>query len=490
MAGERIWGETPASGSAAWAAPFLHLRRFALMPRYFFILFLFMTFVARGSEWDLHRHAGRDYVSLENVADFYGLKSPLEETVMPASHSRQRGLFNARADINVTVGSREVMINGVRQWFSFPVREEGGKTLISRIDLAKTIEPMLRPQLISNLRPVRTVVLDPGHGGHDRGAVNKMGEEKTYTLDVARRLRRILEEQGVRVVMTRDSDVFVPLEQRAKVANAIPDSIFVSIHFNSGGAHANGFEVFSLTPRGAPSTGDTVLRPRDFREEPGNHVDVPSAALAASVYHSMLGHFVDFDRGLKRARFAVIRLSQVPSILVEGGFISNKEDAASIHNSEWREYLAGAIAKGVVGYKGLSELGVAPELVADFRKGGYNVPVGLWVSTQEGEEAQRGEGGKGESPPTQPGKGDGGEPSAEKSEEAGEPEALKDAKRKMLKPLLYVAGRAGPPGVVEAVKAGEALWSALQDGEPLVESLLCRFGLHRPCATGEGHCSA
>jgi len=476
------------------------------MPRYLFFLFLIIPFVARGDEWQLHRHAGRDYVSLENVADFYGLKAPLEETVMPASNSRQRGLINARSEINVTVGSREVMINGVRQWLSFPVREENGNVLISRIDLAKTVEPMLRPQLIPNLHPVKTVVLDPGHGGHDRGAVNKLGDEKTYTLDVARRLRRILEEQGIRVVMTRDSDIFVPLEQRAKIANAIPDSIFVSIHFNSGGSHANGFEVFSLTPRGAPSTADQVLRPRDFREEPGNHVDVPSAALAASVYHSMLGHFADFDRGLKRARFAVIRLSQVPSILVEGGFVSNKEDSASINNGEWREYLAGAIAKGVVGYKGLSEYGLAPELVADFRTGGYNIPVGLWASAE-----QRGEAGanplerhpiKGDGVEAVPASLQNGMPEEnsdsrlgqpEPAEAGGAPAALRESKnRRLLSSLLHIAEITGPPGVVEAALAGQAVWNAWIKDSPVLDSVLCRFGLHGhgSCCSGNGRCAA
>jgi N-acetylmuramoyl-L-alanine amidase len=168
--------------------------------------------------------------------------------------------------------------------------------------------------------------------------------------------------------MTRDRDVFIPLNKRPSIANETPNSIFVSVHFNSGRPHANGFEVFAITPRGAPSTSDKVLRTRDYREEPGNSVDVPSAALASSVYHSMLGHLTQIDRGLKRARFAVIRQATVPSILVEGGFISNAEEAKQIHDPEWREQLAKSIAAGVLGYKGLSELNRPPELMADYRR--------------------------------------------------------------------------------------------------------------------------
>jgi len=342
------------------------------MQRILFLLLIFTGVACGAADWELHRYGGRDYVTLENVARFYGLQ-PTElsgETgITPASNRKTQQLENARGQLVVRAGSREAIINGIKQWFSFPVREEGGKLFISRIDLAKTVEPMLRPHRVENLRPFTTVVIDPGHGGHDRGAVNKYGDEKTYTLDVGLRLKEILEAKGFRVVMTRDRDVFIPLEERPKVANSIPDSIFVSIHFNAGGAHANGFEIFAMTPRGAPSTTDEVLRPRDFREEPGNASDVQSAVLAASVYHSMLGHFADFDRGLKRARFAVLRLAQVPAILVEGGFISNPDDAKFIDSPAWRQNLAESIAQGIMAYKQLAELRKPPELIADYRSG-------------------------------------------------------------------------------------------------------------------------
>lgn len=342
------------------------------MQRILFLILIMFAGVAHGAaDWELRRLGGRDYVTLDNVARFYGLQPTElpEEGVRPASNRKTQHLENARGELQVKAGSREAVINGVKQWFSFPVREENGQLLISRIDLAKTIEPMLRPQRVENLAPVATVVIDPGHGGHDRGAVNKFGDEKTYTLDVGLRLKAILEAKGINVVMTRDRDVFIPLEERPKVANSIPNSIFVSIHFNAGGAHANGFEIFAITPRGAPSTADEVLRPRDFREEPGNAHDVQSAVLASSVYHSMLGHFADFDRGLKRARFAVLRLAEVPAILVEGGFISNPNDAQFIDSPAWRQNLAESIAQGIVAYKKLAEIRKPPELIADYRSG-------------------------------------------------------------------------------------------------------------------------
>ena len=125
------------------------------------------------------------------------------------------------------------MVNGVRNWLCFPVIEKDGKYLVSRIDLAKTIEPQFRPHLISNLRPLKTVVIDAGHGGVEKGAASSYGNEKEFTLDIAQRLKRMLEAKGLRVVMTRTGDDLVPLPLRARIANATRDSIFVSIHFNA-----------------------------------------------------------------------------------------------------------------------------------------------------------------------------------------------------------------------------------------------------------------
>ena len=129
---------------------------------------------------------------------------------------------------------------------------------MSRTDVAKTIEPLVRPHRVPNVGKVQTVVLDPGHGGHDKGQVSRYGAEKDFALDVARKLRPILQAKGLRVIMTREGDYFVPLEVRAKIANAARNSIFVSIHFNATNddPNATGFEIFSFTPRGAPSTSD------------------------------------------------------------------------------------------------------------------------------------------------------------------------------------------------------------------------------------------
>ena len=349
-----------------------------LMLKLIVSLVLLPSFAIAG-DWQLYRSDGRDYVSLENIASFYSLRPAFltgeptsgryRQVANHISRSSGRGganaasddvdalflrgiaLKNGREEMRFKANSREMTINGVTNWLSFPVKAQNGRLLVSRLDLSKTIDPLMRPRLIPNSSVVKTVVLDPGHGGHDRGAVNAYGDEKTYTLDVCRRLKPLLQAEGLRVVMTRDSDVFVPLQQRAAVANAIPNSILVAVHFNSARTNASGVEVFSITPRGAPSTGSDLLRRVDFREEPGNATDALSAALAASVCGSILNRQAQADRGLKRARFAVIRLAKVPSILIEGGFLSNRTEAQSIRSEVWRQHLAESIADGIANYR-------------------------------------------------------------------------------------------------------------------------------------------
>lgn len=298
----------------------------------FALLVLSGAVTSRGAEdWQLFRHEGRDYVALENIAKFYGFPPPPAlriqdgqpavfaptltaatappapavpvpppttsdgtppSTAQPAPEpgSSSVTLDNGKHQLGVSVNSRVAYVNGVKQWLSFPTHIQEGKLLISRLDLVKNIEPQFRPEKIQGLKPVRTVVIDPGHGGHDKGALSRYGYEKNFALDVSTRVRDLLQERGFKVLMTRASDVFIPLHDRPKVANNLKDAIFVSIHFNSASSNplARGFEIFSLAPRGAPSTNDSGFSARNLREEPGNAVDTASAALSGSIYHSML----------------------------------------------------------------------------------------------------------------------------------------------------------------------------------------------------------
>jgi N-acetylmuramoyl-L-alanine amidase len=349
----------------------LPVKRCSVLAFVFACLALTSSIAIAAAEWQVIKVSGHDYLSVDNISKFYGL--PAE--VVPSGAKIQTD--TADHPLEFVSGSREAIINGARSWLCFPVIEHDGKSLVSRTDVAKTIEPLVRPHRVPDVGKVQTVVLDPGHGGHDKGQVSRYGAEKDFALDVARKLRPILQAKGLRVIMTREGDYFVPLEVRAKIANAARNSIFVSIHFNATNddPNATGFEIFSFTPRGAPSTSDGTAAASSVNVQPGSSVDAQSLALSACIYHSVLGHLREYDRGIKRARFAVLRLTKVPAVLIEGGFLTESGESKLISNKDWRAKLAGAIGIGIENYRGLSVKKQPPMLVADYRRETKSAPV-------------------------------------------------------------------------------------------------------------------
>src|SRR5882724_2941878 len=343
------------------------------------VISLAHTTMFAASDWEVIKVSGHDYLSVDNILKFYGLPAGV------AGAGEKARLETVNNPLEFVSGSREAMINGARSWLCFPVVEQDGKYLVSRTDVAKTIEPLVRPHRISNVGRLETVVLDPGHGGYDKGQVSRSGYEKDFALDVARKLRPLLQAKGLRVIMTREGDYFVPLEVRAKIANAARNSIFVSIHFNAtnDNPNATGFEIFSFTPRGAPSTSDSAVALSSFNMQPGSEVDAQSMALSACIYHSVLGHIPEYDRGIKRARFAVLRLTKVPAVLIEGGFLTERGESRLISNRDWRGKLAAAIGVGIESYRALGVKKQPPMLVADYRKQTKSVPTEHVI--QEGE---------------------------------------------------------------------------------------------------------
>src|SRR5215470_9133545 len=350
----------------------LLVKRWSILAFVFASCALVSSIAIAAGDWQIIKVSGHDYLSVDNISKFYGL--PAE--VVPSGSKTESETANHALEF--VSGSREAKINGARSWLCFPVIEQDGKFLVSRTDVAKTIEPLVRPHRVPNVGKVQTVVLDPGHGGHDKGQVSRYGAEKDFALDVARKLRPILQAKGFRVIMTREGDYFVPLEVRAQIANSARNSIFVSIHFNATNddPNATGFEIFSFTPRGAPSTSDGNVNANSFNMQPGSSVDAQSMALSACIYHSLLGQLREYDRGIKRARFAVLRLTKVPAVLIEGGFLTERGESKLISNKDWRTKLAGAIGVGIESYQALPVKKQPPMLVADYRRQTKPAPVG------------------------------------------------------------------------------------------------------------------
>ena len=293
--------------------------------------------------WKLVTLDGQEYVTVKGIKEFYKFTAVERSGATVA-------LRSARLVLRLRSGSQEMYVNGVKFMLSLPVTSQGNDVLVSRIDLSKLIDPVLRPSHIAKGPPFTTVVVDPGHGGHDSGARGVFGNEETYTLDTSLRLARLLQARGLKVLMTRTRDSYPSLPQRVAAANAAPSSIFVSVHFNSGGSNAQGVETYALAPQGTnrsrkeDNENDAVR----FR---GNSRDSENIALATAVHASMLYQLKAVDRGVLRDRWLLLKGIQTPGILVEGGFITSPAECAKIHTPQYRERLAGSIAAGIMNYR-------------------------------------------------------------------------------------------------------------------------------------------
>jgi N-acetylmuramoyl-L-alanine amidase len=172
---------------------------------------------------------------------------------------------------------------------------------------------------------VNTIVVDAGHGGHDRGGgPGQRIPEKPYTLDTALRLRARLRAAGFRVVMTRDGDYFVGLRERCQIANSQGDAVFVSIHFNSA-------------PREGASGIETYYYSRQ------------SASLAAAIHPAVVRNLGAEDRHVRVRGYYVLRHTDIPAVLVEGGFLTNYAEGERISGSSaYRQRLADTIASVLI----------------------------------------------------------------------------------------------------------------------------------------------
>jgi N-acetylmuramoyl-L-alanine amidase len=313
--------------------------------------FGFSAVAQANHKWETVKYNGQDYVTLRSVKDFYYFNKIKYGAVIT--------METPKVALEVRPGTQRCRMNGVLFILSHPVLERGGRYLLSKTDLIKLIDPIMRPTYIYRARHFNTVVIDPGHGGKDSGGTGHHENEKVYTLKVARLIKDILQRQGYRVLMTRDSDVAISLASRVRMANEYPDAIFISIHFNAGNSRANGIETFTLSPVGVPHMGRD-LRAGDYREVPGNVMDSASIALATAVHSRALlylnsqgsgNNFSIADRGIKRARYNVLTGIKIPAILFEGGFLSNRSEAAKVNSQAYQKTLAAAIARAVDVYK-------------------------------------------------------------------------------------------------------------------------------------------
>src|SRR5437762_8100309 len=230
-----------------------------------------------------------------------------------------------------------------------------------------TPRPAISSRRTAAPAPFRLVVLAPGHGGQDSGAMCGTIYEKDLTFDIAQRVDRLLQAQGLATLMTRVGDSYVSLADRAAVTNRARDCIFVSIHFNEGGKKAvGGVETYYAEHQAAPAPRLVSWIPF-FNGPAAESPTLASQSLARFIQEAMVARTKAPDRGTKPEQFFVIANVDVPAVLVEAGFLTSKEDLAKLDSNDYREQMAAAISEGILRYRDVLKERQLPLAVTDPR---------------------------------------------------------------------------------------------------------------------------
>jgi N-acetylmuramoyl-L-alanine amidase len=292
---------------------------------------------------------GHEYVRLADwaSANKFDLKwiRPDEEVQVKSSWSK----------LVFTVDSRKAQINGVTVWLSVNVAKRNGGALVSLLDFQTVIHPLLFPPRNTPGEKVKIICLDPGHGGKDPGNQSGRSLEKKLTLLMAEELQKQLKNAGFKVVLTRPEDAFVELMERPFSANRRQADLFVSLHFNAAeGSGARGVETYCLTPAHASSTNARGEGTRSGAY-PANKLNDKNVMLAYQVQRALIRNAPTEDRGVRRARFAVLKSPEMPAVLIEGGFMTDPDELKRILNPTHRKKLGQAIVIGIQAYKKIVE---------------------------------------------------------------------------------------------------------------------------------------
>ena len=247
------------------------------------------------------------------------------------------------------------------------------KVVVPSPELSEMPKPVADPSLVQQLGlDVKTIVIDPGHGGKDPGAVSRMGQEKRIALSLSKILRDILVEKGYHVRLTRETDVYIPLKERTQFATRQEADLFVSVHTNASTARdAAGIETYYLALASDESARITAMRENVGAKYSMKELDAlvgkilkeskstESHRLARFIQEQLTSAKQAKDRGVKHAPFVVLIGTKVPAVLVEVGFLSNSAEGKKLTTKTYQRQLAAAIAEGIEQYVRSIPLAVA-----------------------------------------------------------------------------------------------------------------------------------
>lgn len=314
---------------------------------------------------------GVDYLPLALLCDLKDIKWDYD------TFTKKITLKKESRQVDLLVGSSLVLVDGIPEDLNSPVSIYEGIVLVPHKFKSRIIDVLFKPGYPKDRTPsayitaIRKIVIDPGHGGKDPGAIGRSGlREKDVCLDIAKRLKPILETSGFEVFLTRDYDTFIPLEKRAIFANQKNVDLFISIHANANRARRlAGFEVYYVSNQVDDSRRALVSAENaDLRLENStmgnqtinlkttvwdiiyNQNRCESIELARQICKSVSHNLNTKVLGVKGAPFYVLKWTQMPSVLVEVGFLSNDYEEKLLRDRFYRQQIAETIAQGIRNY--------------------------------------------------------------------------------------------------------------------------------------------
>lgn len=289
-----------------------------------------------------------NYVSLSQIARLYSMRTSVAGNKITLKNKWNTLEFEADA--------RRAWVNGILMYLHYKCHKHGGGWVIVEADFKKGIDPIMRSYAYAPPSIPKLVVLDPGHGGSDTGAIGaRKVYEKKVVLSISGKVKAHLEAKGVRVKLSRSSDTTLKLQQRCDYARKVGADLFVSIHADGAAdTSASGVETFVMTAPGYDSSNH-YGQPGDKSPYPGNRFDASSAVLGFSIQSNLVKSSKRNDRGLRRARFFVLKNAPCPAALVECGFVTNPTEEALMIDVNYREAVARGISNGILGYLTLAK---------------------------------------------------------------------------------------------------------------------------------------
>jgi len=241
--------------------------------------------------------------------------------------------------------SRKLLINGTLTWMNYPAVKLAGVWAISRIDVDKLIIPIITGKHNYPLVAQPRIIIDAGHGGKDNGAASFPLIEKKATLEIARRVHHKLTANNISSFLTRDKDVYLDLTQRTILIKRRNANFFISIHLNSSSnPAASGIETYIMSPAGCTSTSGQTA---DMTTYQGNQFDSANARFAYLLHREVIRSTKAEDRGIKWARFHVLKMAATPAVLIECGFVSSPTDKQKLLSEAYLNLIAEGIANGL-----------------------------------------------------------------------------------------------------------------------------------------------